>query len=1006
LTAKAVITESVTFDLNLILRLKLKMDYTPRDIEQKWQQYWEENDTYKVSNQSDKPKYYVLNMFPYPSGAGLHVGHPLGYIASDIFARYKRQQGFNVLNPMGYDAFGLPAEEYALQTGIHPAISTNENIKRYNEQLRSLGFSFDWSREVRTCDPKYYKWTQWIFTELFHYYYDQAADKALPIADLVQTFEKEGNTTVKAATTQEEIFDAAAWSAMSKLEKEAVLMRYRLAYREVGYVNWCEALATVLANDQVKDGISERGGHPVIQKAMPQWNLRTTAYAERLLDGLNDIDWSSSLKAIQRNWIGRSEGAQMFFDVVDSDAKIEIYTTRPDTIFGATYMVLAPEHELVEKLTTEGQRESIDEYLAYVKSRSEVERMADKQVTGEFTGAYAINPFTNKKVPIWIAEYVLIGYGTGAIMAVPSDDDRDKTFAEKFGLEIIDVVDKSDYPGATLSDKIGKMINSDYLNGMEVKEAIAEINKRVGTMGIGAAKVNYKLRDAGFSRQRYWGEPFPIVYDANGTAEMLPLEELPLELPDTEDFKPGQGGQSPLSRMTDWVNSKPGYTRETDTMPAVAGSSWYFLRYMDPHNDEAFAGQDAINYWQDIDLYVGGAEHAVAHLMYSRFWHKFLYDKGLVPTQEPFKKLVNQGMIQGVSLYSDKLRSTSESIIYRYSDDEDAFKAIELDIEPTNIFVSRELIDRNYPSCEDEQCPCETVLFPVPILFAEGYDSQYDCLGAEGIKKYCDWNVKFKDAVFVTPAGYFHKNKFTPFEESSNSEVCFLLKPVVEKMSKSKYNVINPDDVIDQYGTDCFRMYEMFLGPIETSKPWDIQGISGVAKFLRSFWNLFYKNETFTITDTAPTKDELKVLHTCLKKVTADIERFSFNTCVSAFMVATNELKKLNCNKRAILVPLTIAIAPFAPHISEELWSKMEGEGSVVEAQFPAFDESHLVEDTVTYPICINGKKRTEATFAATASKDDIEKIAREMDLTKWMDGKSIRKVIVVPKRMVNIVVA
>jgi len=952
------------------------MDYTPRDIEQKWQQYWEENGTYKVSNQSDKPKYYVLNMFPYPSGAGLHVGHPLGYIASDIFARYKRQQGFNVLNPMGYDAFGLPAEEDALQTGIHPAISTNENIKRYNEQLRSLGFSFDWSREVRTCDPKYYKWTQLIFTELFHYYYDQAADKALPIADLVQTFEKEGNTTVKAATTQEEIFDAAAWSAMSKLEKEAVLMRYRLAYREDGYVNWCEALATVLANDQVKDGISERGGHPVIQKAMPQWNLRTTAYAERLLDGLNDIDWSSSLKAIQRNWIGRSEGAQMFFDVVDSDAKIEIYTTRPDTIFGATYMVLAPEHELVEKLTTEGQRESIDEYLAYVKSRSEVERMADKQVTGEFTGAYAINPFTNKKVPIWIAEYVLIGYGTGAIMAVPSDDDRDKTFAEKFGLEIIDVVDKSDYPGATLSDKIGKMINSAYLNGMEVKEAIAEINKRVGTMGIGAAKVNYKLRDAGFSRQRYWGEPFPIVYDANGTAEMLPLEELPLELPDTEDFKPGQGGQSPLSHMKDWVNPKPGYTRETDTMPAVAGSSWYFLRYMDPHNDEAFAGQDAINYWQDIDLYVGGAEHAVAHLMYSRSWHKFLYDKGLVPTQEPFKKLINQGMIQGVIefIYMRKEKTNGQSH-----------------------FICSGLVKR-------DDLYDEVARIPIHIDYVQDYGTDKSFLNIKSIKQFIAWRPEYENAIFECSKGTFQNGIFTAKEGASGTHL--VTHSEVGKMSKSKYNVVNPDLVIDQYGTDCFRMYEMFLGPIETSKPWDVQGISGVAKFLRSFWNLFYKNETFTITDTAPTKDELKVLHTCLKKVTADIERFSFNTCVSAFMVATNELKKLNCNKRAILAPLTIALAPFAPHISEELWSKMEGEGSVVEAQFPAFDESHLEEDTVTYPICINGKKRTEATFSAAASKDDIEKIAREMDLTKWMDGKSIRKVIVVPKRMVNIVVA
>jgi len=953
------------------------MDYTPRDIEQKWQKYWEENDTYKVSNQSDKPKYYVLDMFPYPSGAGLHVGHPLGYIASDIFARYKRQQGFNVLHPMGYDAFGLPAEEYALQTGIHPAVSTNDNIKRYNEQLRSLGFSFDWSREVRTCDPKYYKWTQWIFTELFHHYYDQAANKALPITDLVQTFEKEGNTNIKAATTQEETFDAAAWSAMSKSEKDEMLMRYRLAYREVGYVNWCEALGTVLANDQVKDGISERGGHPVVQKAMPQWNLRTTAYAERLLDGLETIDWSSSLKTIQRNWIGRSEGAQMFFDVVDSDAKIEIYTTRPDTIFGATYMVLAPEHDLVEKLTTEGQRGAIDKYLAYVKSRSEIERMADKKVTGEFTGAYALNPFTNKKIPIWVAEYVLIGYGTGAIMAVPSDDERDKTFAEKFGLEIIDVVDKSDYPGATLSDKLGKMINSDFINGMEVPEAIAEISKRVESMGIGTAKVNYKLRDAGFSRQRYWGEPFPIVYDVDGTAEMLPLKELALELPDTEDFKPGQGGQSPLSRLTDWVNSKPGYTRETDTMPAVAGSSWYFLRYMDPNNDEAFAGQDAVNYWQDVDLYVGGAEHAVAHLMYSRFWHKFLYDKDLVPTQEPFKKLINQGMIQGVIEFAYMKKEKTNGQAH---------------------FLCAGLVKRD--GLFDD-----VAKMPVHIDYVQDYGSEKSFLNIKSIKQFIAWRPEYENAIFECSKGTFQNGIFTPKKDATGTHL--VTHSEVGKMSKSKYNVVNPDLVINQYGTDCFRMYEMFLGPIETSKPWDVQGISGVSKFLRGFWNLFYQNEKFTITDAAPTKDELKVLHTCLKKVTEDIERFSFNTCVSAFMVATNELRKLKCNKRAILEPLVIALAPFAPHISEELWSKMEGEGSVVMAQFPQFDESHLVEDSINYPICINGKKRMEATFAATASKDDIEKIALGLDgLEKWIDGKTVRKVIVVPKRMVNIVVS
>ncbi len=952
------------------------MEYTPRDIEKKWQQHWKENDTYKVSNDSDKPKYYVLDMFPYPSGAGLHVGHPLGYIASDIFARYKRLKGFNVLHPMGFDAFGLPAEEYALQTGIHPAVSTNENVVRYTEQLSALGFSFDWSRQVKTCDPKYYKWTQWIFSELFHHYYDNTEDKALPIADLVATFKKEGNQQVKAATMQTETFDAAAWQAMSKTDQAEVLMNYRLAYREIGYVNWCEELGTVLANDQVKDGLSERGGFPVIQKAMPQWNLRITAYADRLLSGLETIDWSTSLKAIQQNWIGRSEGAQLFFEVADSEEKIEIYTTRPDTIFGATYMVLAPEHPLVTELTSADQKTTVDEYLAYVNARSEIERMADKQVTGAFTGAYAINPFTKKKVPIWIAEYVLIGYGTGAIMAVPSDDDRDKAFAEKFGLEIIEVVDKSDYPGATLSDKTGKIINSDFINGMEVKDAITEICKRVEGMGIGTAKVNYKLRDAGFSRQRYWGEPFPIVYDENGLAETLPLHELPLELPDTEDFKPGKGGKSPLSRMEKWVNSKAGYTRETDTMPAVAGSSWYFLRYMDPHNDEEFVSQDAVNYWQDVDLYVGGSEHAVAHLMYSRFWHKFFYDRGRVPTQEPFKKLINQGMIQGVIEF-----------MYMSKEKKDGYAH----------FMCAGLVQR-------DDLFNQFTKIPIHIDYINEYGSPKSYMDIESIKKFIDWRPLYQDAIFECSRGVYHKGKFTPAKDATGTHL--VTHSEVGKMSKSKFNVVNPDQVINQYGTDCFRMYEMFLGPIMTAKPWDTKGISGVSKFLRNYWALFFKNDQFSITEDEPSKDELKILHACIKKCTEDIERFSFNTCVSAFMVAVNELKKLNCNKRAILQPLTVALAPFAPHVCEEIWEKLGNSGSVVAAQFPDFDASYLVEATVTYPVCINGKKRAEASFAADASKDDIEKIVLELEeIKKWTEGKTVRKVIVVPKRMVNIVV-
>ncbi|MEM8526582.1 MAG: leucine--tRNA ligase [Bacteroidota bacterium] len=933
------------------------MEYQPRPIEQKWQKHWEENDTYKVSNDSNRPKYYVLDMFPYPSGAGLHVGHPLGYIASDIYSRYKRLKGFNVLHPMGFDAFGLPAEQYAIDTGIRPAVSTDKNIVRYKEQMSNLGFSFDWSREVKTCDPNYYKWTQWIFTQLFAHYYDQAADKALPIEDLVATFEQEGNANVKAATTQTEAFSAAAWNAMSEKEQRDVLMNYRLAYREIGYVNWCEELGTVLANDQVKDGISERGGHPVVQKAMPQWNLRITAYADRLLYDLETIEWSNALKTMQSNWIGRSTGAQMFFNVEGNDDQIEIYTTRPDTIFGATYMVLAPEHELVAKLTTAEQQKDIDDYLAYSQARSEIDRMSDKQVTGAFTGAYAINPFTGKKVPIWIAEYVLISYGTGAIMAVPSDDERDQRFAEKFGLEIIPVVDKSDYPGATLDDKVGEIINSDFLNGMEVKEAIVEMNKRVEEMGIGKAKVNYKLRDAGFSRQRYWGEPFPIVYDKNGFAEALPLDQLPLELPETEDFKPGKGGKSPLSRLDAWVTLENGYTRETDTMPAVAGSSWYYLRYMDPNNPAAFASQESVNYWQDVDLYVGGAEHAVAHLMYARFWHKFLYDKGLVPTNEPFKKLINQGMIQGVIEFAYYQKSTGQ-------------------------FISEELI-ADYEGEDIAQ-------MPVHIDFVTDYGSDKSYLSEEGIEQFKNWRPEYKNAEFVTT------------EDSDR----FYTKSEVGKMSKSKFNVINPDLVIEEHGADVFRMYEMFLGPIEASKPWDTQGITGVSKFMRRFWNLFFTNEQFTISEEAANKAELKVLHATIKKVTEDIERFSFNTCVSAFMEVSNDLRKMKCNKRSVLEPLTILLAPFAPYVTEELWQLLGKEGSVHHASYPTHDESYLKEDEIEYPISINGKKRATAMFPSDASKEDIEKAALEIEgIQKWLEGKTVRKIIVVPKRMVNVVI-
>jgi leucyl-tRNA synthetase len=935
------------------------MDYKPGEFEKRWKSYWQEQNVYKVSNDSDKPKYYVLDMFPYPSGAGLHVGHPLGYIASDIYARYKRLSGFNVLHPMGYDAFGLPAEQYAIQTGVHPAKSTAENIERYREQLDNIGLSFDWSREVQTCDPKYYKWTQWIFLQLYQHYYDTAADKALPVTDLVKTFETAGNANVQAATTQEATFSAEEWNGYTPKEQDDILMNYRLAYRKLTYVNWCEALGTVLANDEVKDGVSERGGHPVERRPMMQWSLRITAYAERLLTELEELDWSDAMKAMQSNWIGRSEGAQLFFELEGHNEQIEIYTTRPDTIFGATFMVLAPEHELVNKIKTSEQAKAVEDYLAYVKTRSERDRMSDvKAVTGAFTGAYALNPFNGEKIPVWISEYVLKDYGTGAIMAVPADDERDQRFAEKFGLPIVQVIDKSMHEGAGVEDKVGKMINSDFLNGMEVLAAIEATNQRIEEMGIGKRQVNYRLRDAIYSRQRYWGEPFPIVYDPDGVSHPMKLEELPLELPELEDFKPASGGQSPLARATDWVELDNGWTRETDTMPGFAGSSWYFLRYMDAGNDKAFASQKALDYWQDVDLYIGGTEHAVGHLMYARFWHKFLYDKGWVPTKEPFKKLLNQGMIQGVV----------ESVYYHKDERK---------------FYSAELVK---DMGEDQFAE-----IPVYVDFVTDYGTDHSYLSPEGIKRFKEWRPEYKDTAFV-------------YADGSDQ---FHTKSEVGKMSKSKFNVINPDDVVEQYGADCFRMYEMFLGPIDQAKPWDMQGIDGVAKFLRRFYSLFFDNNgQFAVSDDTPEKAEYKVLHQTIKKVSEDIERFSFNTCVSAFMVAANELRKMKCNKRAILEPLVQLIAPFAPFTSEELWHQLGHEGSVHrDGAFPQFDPKYLVEDAVEYPIAINGKTRATAEFPADASKEDLEKAATEVEgVGKWIEGKTVRKIIVVPKRMINIV--
>ncbi len=952
------------------------MDYKHSETEDKWRKHWEEHKTYKVENNSEKPKFYVLDMFPYPSGAGLHVGHPLGYIASDIYARYKTLKGFNVLHPMGFDAFGLPAEEYALQTGIHPATSTQQNMLGYKEQLGTLGFSFDWSREICTCVPDYYKWTQWIFTELFAHYYDLTQDKSVSIESLKEEFSKNGNLQVQASHTHLEEFSAAEWSAYSAKEQEDVLTNYRLAYRKVGYVNWCEELGTVLANDQVKDGLSERGGHPVEQKAMTQWYLRITAYAERLLNDLDTLNWSDALKTIQSNWIGRSEGASLFFDVDGSNEKIEVFTTRPDTIFGATYMVLAPKHELVAQLTNEKNKSTVADYIKHVGSKSELERMSNKEVTGVPLGSYAINPFTQKKVPIWIAEYVLKDYGTGAIMAVPSDDERDNAFALKFGLEIIPVVDKSDFPDAGMSDKLGKMMNSEFLNGLSVKEAIALMLKKVEERKIGSRRINYKLRDANFSRQRYWGEPFPIVYNADDIPEALPLDKLPLVLPDTDDFKPGKGGESPLSRLKDWANLENGYSRETDVMPAVAGSSWYYLRYMDPQNDGSFASSEAIEYWQDVDLYVGGAEHAVAHLMYARFWHKFLHDKGLVPTIEPFKKLINQGMIQGVIefLYMLREKENGESVFHC---------AGIADQHPENDYVK----------------------IPIHVDFVNDYGSKKSYLDKIGIDKFIAWRPAYKNALFICTKGNYQSGVFTP--NSNDAESHLLTHSEVGKMSKSKFNVINPDQVVNDYGADCFRMYEMFLGPIEQSKPWDIQGIEGVSKFVKKYWRLFHNEENaFTISEEKANEEELKILHETIKKVQSDIEKFSFNTAVSQFMICANTLKKLNCNKREVLYPLNILLAPFAPYITEEIHSKFGHKESVHHSAYPVHDEKYLTASTITIPLCVNGKKRSELIVSPNMSKDEMETAAKnDAQIIKWTEGKEIVKVIIIPGKMVNIVV-
>lgn len=927
------------------------MEFDFRRIEEEYRKYWIENEVYTVTEDSTKPKYYVLDMFPYPSGAGLHVGHPLGYVASDIFSRYKRMKGFNVLHPMGFDAFGLPAEQYAIETGTHPQITTDKAIATYKEQLAKIGFSYDWTREVKTCDPDYYKWTQWIFLQLFDSWYNKESNKAEKIETLVARFEKENRTVDVDGQPKQ-------WNLLTEDEKQMQLMHYRLAFQSYTEVNWCEALGCVLANDEVKDGKSERGGFPIERRKMKQWSLRITAYADRLLEGLETLEWSESMKEMQRNWIGRSEGALIDFKVKDREDFIKVFTTRADTIFGATFLVLSPEHELVEQLVTAEQKSTIDEYVAYVKSRSDVERQQEKKVTGAFTGAYALNPFNGTPIPIYIAEYVLAGYGTGAIMAVPADDERDKKFAEKFGLPVIEVIDKSMYPGATIEDKLGKMINSEFLNGMEVKDAIAKMLDEVESRNIGSRKVNYKLRDASFSRQRYWGEPIPVRYKVVGEPDSplkgenddipyaLSASELPLVLPEVDSFKPSGDGRSPLANNTDWVAKN----YETDTMPGYAGSSWYFLRYMDPKNKEAFAAKDKLDYWQNVDLYLGGNEHAVGHLLYARLWTKVLHDLGYVPFDEPFKKLVNQGMIQGVSNYLCR-------------------------IENENKFVSSRLVDGYL----HDGVKVESVRTNIEFV-----DSK-DELDVEAFIK---WRPEYKDFDF----------------ERSNG--AFQVMSVVEKMSKSKYNVVNPDDVIATYGADCFRMFEMFLGPIEQSKPWDDKGISGVSSFLRKFWRLFYSETAWKVTDETPTDKELKVLHKTIKKINEDVEKMSFNTSVSQFMITVNELQDLKCTKRAILEPLVLCLAPFAPFITEELWKALGNKGSVHKAAFPALEEKYLVESEFEYPVSINGKTRASIALPADISQEDALAKVMEIEMVqKWMEGKPVKKFVFVKGRIVNIVV-
>ena len=922
------------------------MEYNFREVEKKWQNYWKKNKTYQVEADPSKPKYYVLDMFPYPSGAGLHVGHPLGYIASDIYSRFKRLKGFNVLHPMGYDAYGLPAEQYAIQTGQHPAVTTEKNIARYREQLDKIGFSFDWNREVRTCDPRYYKWTQWAFQKMFNSYYYHDKKQARPIQELIDAFSRHGNEGLNAACSEEIHFTADEWNRMTEQQQQEVLMNYRIAYLGETMVNWCPKLGTVLANDEVKEGISLRGGYPVVQKKMRQWSLRVSAYAQRLLDGLDNIDWSDSLKDIQRNWIGRSQGADIIFDINHSEQKLKNLTTRPDTIFGVSFMVLAPESDYVKQLVTPSQQKAVDEYLDYVSKRTERERQSEvKKVTGVFSGSYAVNPFTHEAIPVWISEYVLAGYGTGAIMAVPAHDSRDYAFARKFELPIIPVIDNGhpiDLSESSYDAKEGKMINSGMLNGLEVKQAIAKIAEEVETRGIGKSKINYRLRDAIFSRQRYWGEPFPVYYK-DDMPYMLDESKLPLELPEIDKYLPTESGEPPLGRAKNW-KTEEGFPLELNTMPGFAGSSAYYLRYMDPHNDNALVSREANEYWRNVDLYLGGAEHATGHLIYSRFWNHFLYDLGYLCEPEPFKKLINQGMIQGRS-----------NFVYR--------------IQGTNTFVSHGLKNQY-----------DTTEIHVNVNIVHN-----DLLDVEAFK---NWMPEYANAEFILENGKY---------------VCGW---AVEKMSKSMFNVVNPDDIIEEFGADTLRLYEMFLGPLEAHKPWDTQGIDGVFKFLKKFWRLYVNDDQLIVTDEEPTKEEWKILHKTIKKIESDIENFSFNTSIPAFMIATNELTALKCNKRAILEPLVIILAPYAPHIAEELWHRLGHDTSVTTTSFPQWDEKYLTEDSFDYPVSFNGKVRFKFNMPLDATNAEIESaVMAAPETAKYLDGKTVKKTIIVPKKIINIVI-